>query len=110
MKAEKLGTNEQLEQAIEANPTCILFKHSLTCPISQSAFEEFQAYREEHAEVPAFYLYVQDARDVSNRIAERFGVRHESPQVLYIQDGKAVWHDSHWKITQQSLQEHISIT
>jgi bacillithiol system protein YtxJ len=103
----KLETTEQLEKVLADYPTCILFKHSLTCPISQAAFQEFQAYMKEQQEIPAFYLYVQEARPVSNEIAERFGVRHQSPQVLYIKDGSEVWNESHWKITQKSLQEHI---
>ena len=49
-------------------------------------------------EVPAYYLYVQDARDVSNRVAEQYSIRHESPQVLYIKDGMVVWNTSHWNI------------
>ena len=52
----------------------------------------------EEREVPAYYLYVQDARDVSNRVAEQYSIRHESPQVLYIKDGMVVWNTSHWNI------------
>ncbi|WP_034670409.1 bacillithiol system redox-active protein YtxJ [Ectobacillus panaciterrae] len=104
----KLETAEQLEKALSENPVCILFKHSLTCPISQGAFQEFQAYMAEQKEVPAFYLYVQDARPLSNEIAERFGIRHESPQVLYVKNGSVIWNESHWNITQKSLQEHIN--
>ena len=58
-------------------------------------------------EVPAYYLYVQDARDVSNRVAEQYSIRHESPQVLYIKDGMVVWNTSHWNIKKDALEENI---
>nr|WP_279663459.1 bacillithiol system redox-active protein YtxJ [Ectobacillus ponti] len=103
-----MTSTEQLQQVLADHPTCILFKHSLTCPISQGAFEEFGAYAEQQSGIPIFYLYVQDARPVSNAIAERFGIRHESPQVLFVKDGNVAWHESHWRITKASLQEHIS--
>jgi len=43
----------------------------------------------------------------------RTGVRHESPQVLLIRDGLAVWHGSHWEITEQALdqaaEDHLAV-
>ncbi len=101
-----LQVEEQLGE-IAAAPSCIVFKHSLTCPISKGAFEQFQAYMEEQQTIPAYYLYIQEVRPLSNQIAEQFGIRHESPQVLYLKDGKVVWSESHWNITKKSLQEHI---
>jgi bacillithiol system protein YtxJ len=44
---------------------------------------------------------------LSNAIAERFGVRHETPQALLIKDGRVVWHASHWSITSDSLTEAL---
>ena len=35
------------------------------------------------------------SRDVSNQMAQTFGVRHESPQVLLIESGKLLHHASH---------------
>ncbi|MFX3625430.1 MAG: bacillithiol system redox-active protein YtxJ [Ectobacillus sp.] len=104
MGKTKLQTEQDLNNVLREHSAFILFKHSLTCPISRAAYEEFQSYEET---VPAFYLYVQEARPLSNGIAERFGVRHESPQVLYIKDGEVVWHASHWSITKKALEEHI---
>jgi len=50
---------------------------------------------------------VQEARTLSNHIAEHYNVRHESPQVLFIQDGRAVWTTSHYDITMDALQTHV---
>ncbi|WP_312067016.1 monothiol bacilliredoxin BrxC family protein, partial [Exiguobacterium sp.] len=49
----------------------------------------------------------QEARTVSNDIAEHYNVRHESPQVLFIQDGKSVWTASHYDITKDALETNV---
>lgn len=98
---------EAFEALLEKTEPYILFKHSTTCPISQGAYAEFEAYCREEKGTPAYYLYVQEARDVSNRIAEHFSIKHESPQVLYIKDGIVVWHTSHWNIKKAVLEENI---
>ena len=74
-----------------------VFKHSTTCPISASAYRRIAAYLEaEGAAAPPMYLVkVIESRPVSNEIATRLGVRHESPQVLLVHGGKAVWSASH---------------
>ncbi|MEI4829657.1 bacillithiol system redox-active protein YtxJ [Bacillus sp. FJAT-53711] len=107
MSMTKIETMEQFEELTASKEPYILFKHSTTCPISHGAFTAFQEYRSKEQAVPAYYLYVQEARPVSNKIAEHFEIRHESPQVLYIKYGKVLWHASHWNITEQALQENI---
>ncbi|QQD86032.1 bacillithiol system redox-active protein YtxJ [Jeotgalicoccus sp. ATCC 8456] len=77
-------------------------KHSNTCPISSSAFDEFQKFHYER-DMDGHYLVVQDHRELSNYIAETFEIKHESPQAFYFVDGKVKWHDSHGKITLATL-------
>ena len=88
----------------------LVFKHSLTCPISTAAFREYQQFLENRpADDEAVYtlIEIQKAREVSNSIAERTGVRHESPQALLLRDGEVAWHASHWKIKAQVLAEAV---
>lgn len=85
-----------------------VFKHSLTCPISSSAFHRFQAFVDDHPssdDAPITYalIEIQRARDVSNHVAEQTGVRHESPQALLLRDGAVVWHASHGAIRADAL-------
>lgn len=107
MNMTKLETIEDLQALLEKNESYVLFKHSTTCPISQGAYTEFQAYCSEEREVAAYYLYVQEARDVSNRVAEQYSIKHESLQVLYIKDGMVVWNASHWNIKKDALEENV---
>lgn len=84
----------------------LLFKHSLTCPISGAAFREYQRFLADRpgddATVYAL-IEVQNAREVSNEVARRTGVRHESPQALLLRDGAVAWHASHGSIRSASL-------
>ncbi|WP_371809533.1 bacillithiol system redox-active protein YtxJ [Halobacillus sp. Marseille-Q1614] len=102
-----IDTNEKLSKIQEENPIFFLLKHSLTCPISESAKREFEAFCEESS-YPCFILHVQESRKLSLSIADTYQVKHESPQVLLFKDNSVVWHDSHWKITQTSLKEEAS--
>lgn len=77
----------------------ILFKHSLTCPISHAAYEEMSLLKNE----PISLVVVQDARGVSNAIAQRTGVKHESPQALIVRDGAVIWHASHYDVTKSAV-------
>ena len=88
----------------------LLFKHSNTCPISGAAHRAFEQYLEDSPAPGVDYslIVVQDARPVSNAAAERLEVRHESPQAILVQDGRAVWSASHWSITRQALAEALS--
>jgi bacillithiol system protein YtxJ len=44
---------------------------------------------------------------VSDRIAEDTGVRHESPQLLILQDGDAVFDASHHRVKADRVREQL---
>ncbi|UFT98065.1 bacillithiol system redox-active protein YtxJ [Radiobacillus kanasensis] len=104
MEMKLVQTKQVFDQMLEQNDAFFLMKHSLTCPISARAKSAFDAFQEE-AEVPLFILHVQDARELSNGIAEQFGIKHESPQVLAFSGKNVVWHDSHNQIKLETLKE-----
>jgi len=99
----KIESVEQFEQILKQQQSFYILKHSLTCPISQAAYEEFESYFQENADFPQYYLAVQDSRPLSNHIAEKFHIKHESPQVILFLNEDVAWHASHWKITFDSL-------
>ncbi len=49
-------------------------------------------------------VVIQKSRDVSNEIAKRTGVRHESPQTLILRNGEVVWSASHFDITANGVE------
>jgi bacillithiol system protein YtxJ len=71
----------------------IVFKHSNTCSISARAYREMEKLDNVNI------LEVQSARDVSRELANLTGIRHETPQVIILRDGKAVWNASHFDVT-----------
>lgn len=93
-----------------AQKPALIFKHSTRCSISQMALDRLsrQWKREDAEKVEPFYLDLLRHRDISNLIAERFGVVHESPQVLVIQNGECVYHASHQDIRLNSALEKIA--
>jgi bacillithiol system protein YtxJ len=79
----------------------IVFKHSNACSISA------RAYREMEKLDGVNILEVQSAREVSRELANLTGVRHETPQVIVLRDGKAVWNASHFDVTATSVMKAV---
>jgi bacillithiol system protein YtxJ len=92
---------EDLVQRSKQRPV-VIFKHSLTCPISASALEQMNRYQGEIALVE-----VQRARSLSNEIEQRLGLRHESPQIIVLRNGQIVWDASHFKITADAVADAV---
>lgn len=108
----KLQDIDEIDRLLERSreTPVMIFKHSLICPISAAAHGEFQRYLETRPaddKVVHVLVEIQRARPVSNAIAERTGVRHESPQALLLRDGRVVWHESHGAIRAASLSRAV---
>jgi bacillithiol system protein YtxJ len=85
---------------------CLILKHSTTCPISSMAKNRLEKQWDLPADrMEAYYLDLLRHRELSNAIAREFGVRHESPQVLVIKDGKCVYDASHLDIRVNELRQ-----
>jgi bacillithiol system protein YtxJ len=94
---------DDLDRAIAASATrpVLLFKHSPTCGTSAQAEEEILDLLAGPQKVDAgvYVVGVRASRTVSDAITTRFKLRHESPQVLLINDGILVWSASHFRVT-----------
>lgn len=108
IKMKKINTVEEFNQVLADNEAILFLKHSLTCPISQAGFEQYQQYTANNDKVHAYYLAVQEARPLSNYIAETYGVKHESPQALLFADDQVVWNASHYNITVEALKDAVN--
>jgi monothiol bacilliredoxin len=109
----ELNSVQELEVALtesNARPV-LLFKHSLTCPISTRAFDELRAYLN-NADPRISYklITVQTARAVSDEAASRLQVLHQSPQAILVKHGAEIWHASHYEITAAALEQAIRTT
>ena len=100
-----LGEDQDLEALLEKSKTdpVLIFKHSTQCSISDHVYQDFNDFVKAVPALQSAVILVVENRKLSNAIAARFGIRHESPQALLIKDGHVVWHASHWSITPESL-------
>lgn len=98
----KITNIDSFDKLLDTKEFFFFLKHSNTCPISAGAFEEFQKFHYER-DIDGYYLIVQDHRELSNYISEKYGVKHESPQAFYFDDSEVKWHDSHDKISLKNL-------
>ena len=89
----------ELAQSSHEQPV-LIFKHSTTCSISAAAKSKIERQWADSglAEVPIYYLDLLRFRPLSAQIAEQFGIRHESPQLLLIQGGECRYDASHMGI------------
>ena len=94
----------QLEDIIagSTNKTQVIFKHSTRCGVSSMAKNRLDK-NESPEGMDFYYLDVIKNRNISNKIADNFQVRHQSPQVLIIHDGKCIYNESHSGITMEDI-------
>ena len=105
-----LTSSEQLETIkTESNTASVLiFKDSTRCGISKMVIKQFEKlFTEENQHLKVYYLDLLNYRDISNEIAVRFQVMHQSPQLIVVRNGTAVHHASHNDITQVNLTRFI---
>ena len=93
---------EDIEQALAA-PVALLYKHSETCPVSAMAQREIDRLDDHNPDLDIWVVDVHAQRALSREIAERFTIRHESPQAILVRGGAAVWHSSHYGVTARAI-------
>lgn len=112
-KLKELKSIQELEHALDESRErpVLLFKHSLTCPISSRAFNELQSYLG-NADPRISYklITVQTAREVSDEAALRLKLEHQSPQAILVRNGRELWNASHYEITASALDQAIRNT
>ncbi|WP_018921752.1 bacillithiol system redox-active protein YtxJ [Salsuginibacillus kocurii] len=101
----QLKTEEELNQALMGTTPVLLFKHSTGCPISAKAFEEFQSFSKKYDTHDFYFLHVIEDRSLSDIVAKRWAIKHESPQALLLERDRVLWHDSHRAITVEALED-----
>ena len=85
----------------------VIFKHSTRCHISRAALRQFENQFELKEEIITYFLDLIQFRAISNEIATRFGVIHQSPQLIILKDGKAIFNASHERIDAADLKQFL---
>jgi bacillithiol system protein YtxJ len=104
MSFVNIDSIEKLDKLFEASSDkpVLLFKHSITCPISTDASNQMSIVNGD-----VNIVIVQSSRAISNAIAERTKIQHESPQAIIIKDHKPIFQASHYNITTENIEKHL---
>ena len=102
IKVDSLDCLDRLFEQSYERPV-VLLKHSMTCGISSGVYREV-----ENVAADINLVVIQTHRDLSNEIAARTGVRHESPQAIVLRDGRPVYHASHYDIEAGHIEETLA--
>lgn len=101
-----LTEESQLESIVAGSfeKKAFIFKHSSRCGISSMVLKRFEkSMPSENIDFDYYLLDILKNRDISNLLANKFGVRHESPQLLVLKNGDLIAHDSHYAILEMKL-------
>ncbi len=101
-----LNDHNQLQQLVEAShhKPQVIFKHSTRCSISIMAKNRLERVTFPD-QIQFHYLDLLQHREISNKIAEQFGVYHQSPQVLLIKNGECFYEETHSAISMDEIVE-----
>lgn len=90
-----------------ANGPSVLYKHSSRCMVCRRAIGEVEEFARSRPDLPVYRIDVPEQRELSDRVAREFDVRHESPQVIVLRDGRPTWSASHGAVTEEAINEAI---
>ncbi len=88
----------QLDEIVAASykVPAVIFKHSTNCVMSTTLLWKFEKkFDFEPGRLKPYFLDLIALRNISDEIAARFDIKHESPQIVVIKDGKVIDHASH---------------
>ena len=101
-----LGQLNEIITVSETKPV-IIFKHSTRCGVSRMTLKQFENEYDLADTLEAYFLDLLEYRNISNEIAQHFQVEHQSPQLILIKEGKAMYNVSHSAIDAEELKEKI---
>lgn len=104
---QKLDREEDVEVVLAAD-LALVYKHSPRCAQSLFARSQVKRFAETSSGISLYTIDVIVNREVSNAVARRVGVPHESPQVILLRRGKPIWHASHGGVKARAIVAALS--
>lgn len=103
MELQRLRDQEHFELIRELE-NAVIYKHGPMCWAGMVAHRHLKRFATRHPDIPVFFLDSVAQRSLARHIAGVFGIRHESPQAIFLVDGEPVWNDSHYRLTSSALE------
>ena len=107
---KELKTENDLQNVLKESEsqTILIYKHSINCHISGAAKERLEeGLSDGRLKMPIYILTVQESRDISEKIAEEFEIKHETPQVIVVKNRVPIYNESHYKVDPDIILENI---
>lgn len=101
-----IATTDAYRDAVRASDEhpVLVFKHSASCMISARANRQMEKL-DEPGDPEVYRVVIQQARPLSNAVADDTGIRHESPQGILFVRGVPVWNASHFALTASAVRD-----
>lgn len=103
---KEMTSREDADAAFDEE-SALVFKHSTHCPISANARREMESLVSGGEPVPVYEVDVNAERELSDYVAERSGVTHESPQVILLRRGRPAWDADRFEVTAGAIREQL---
>lgn len=97
-----IESEDDLKNAIDESfkRKVVIFKHSTRCGVSRMVLKNFENEVQNDDKGATFYfLDLLKYRPISNQIEQKFGVHHQSPQMLVLQNGESIANASHSSVS-----------
>jgi len=105
-----LESNEDWNAALERSKEIpvLVFKHSTRCSVSFMAKKNLESrWNFSDTQVLPYFLDLIAQRQLSDLISSKTGVRHESPQLILIQNEAVIFYASHYGIDVEDIAKYI---
>jgi bacillithiol system protein YtxJ len=105
-----LTAEDQLQKIIvksQEKPQ-VIFKYSSCCHFSEIVFQRLQKNCC-RGDIDFHFLDLTNYNHISEKVSEIFGVPHQSPQILVINEGQCVFHESHPEISLAGILQHVTV-
>lgn len=105
-----LQSGDQLNDILNASDgrLKVIFKHSTRCGISSMAKGRLEAdFDDDFSNVDMYYLDLLAFRPISNEIADRLNIVHQSPQLILLRDGEVLTSTSHEGVQADVIRDRI---
>ena len=107
----QLNEEGQLEELIRLSETKAvgIYKQSHRCSVCRFIVKSFSMqWQLPTDQFPVYYFDVVEKRALSNMIAAKFNITHQSPQFIVLRHGRAVYHASGGDIDYADILLHLN--
>ena len=89
--------------------SALVFEYGMSCPISANARREMESLLADGEPAPVYQVDVNAQRDVSDDLAERPGITHESPRVILLRRGRPEWDADRFEVTAGAIGDQLGL-